>query len=125
MSRDLLGPSLLNGKVDMIAAMVTVRPELEAIAAFSEPTAWAMAFEAWASARKSACSLCCRMVPSSRPRDFGTMKIGAVAVPTSTGLRAADYAYALAESRARVLIVDGSVWAEVAPALARQAQHHT
>ena len=38
MSRDLLGPSLLNGKIDMIAAMVTVRPELEAIAAFTEPT---------------------------------------------------------------------------------------
>jgi membrane-bound lytic murein transglycosylase MltF len=38
MSRDLLGPALLNGKVDMIAAMVTVRPELEAIADFSEPT---------------------------------------------------------------------------------------
>ena len=38
MSRDLLAPSLLNGKVDMVAAMVTVRPELEAIAAFSEPT---------------------------------------------------------------------------------------
>ena len=38
MSRDLLRPSLLKGKVDMIAAMVTVRPELEAIAAFSEPT---------------------------------------------------------------------------------------
>src|SRR6476619_8512707 len=38
MSRDLLAPSLLKGKVDMIAAMVTVRPELEALAAFSEPT---------------------------------------------------------------------------------------
>jgi membrane-bound lytic murein transglycosylase MltF len=38
MSRDLLAPSLLKGQVDMIAAMVTVRPELEAIAAFSEPT---------------------------------------------------------------------------------------
>ena len=38
MSRDLLSPSLLNGKVDMVAAMVTIRPELEAIAAFSEPT---------------------------------------------------------------------------------------
>src|SRR3954452_21379400 len=35
MSRDLLAPSLVQGKVDMIAAMVTVRPELEAIAAFS------------------------------------------------------------------------------------------
>ena len=38
MSRDLLAPSLLQGKIDMVAAMVTVRPELEAIAAFSEPT---------------------------------------------------------------------------------------
>ena len=38
MSRDQLPPALLNGKVDMIAAMVTVRPELEAVAAFSEPT---------------------------------------------------------------------------------------
>ena len=52
---------------------------------------------------------------------FGTMKIGAVAVPTSTSLRAADYAYALAESRARVVIVHGSAWGEVAAALARQA----
>ena len=38
MSRDVLGPSLLQGKIDMIAAMVTVRPELEAVAAFTEPT---------------------------------------------------------------------------------------
>ena len=38
MSRDLLSPSLLNGTVDMVAAMVTIRPELEAIAAFSKPT---------------------------------------------------------------------------------------
>lgn len=38
MSRDLLGSSLLNGKVDMVAAMVTVTPEAEALAAFSEPT---------------------------------------------------------------------------------------
>jgi membrane-bound lytic murein transglycosylase MltF len=38
MSRDQLAPSLLQGKVDMIAAMVTVRPELEALAAFSDPT---------------------------------------------------------------------------------------
>jgi membrane-bound lytic murein transglycosylase MltF len=38
MSRDLLASSLLQGKVDMIAAMVTVRPELEAIASFSDPT---------------------------------------------------------------------------------------
>jgi membrane-bound lytic murein transglycosylase MltF len=38
MSRDQLYPALADGKVDMIAAMVTVRPELEALAAFSEPT---------------------------------------------------------------------------------------
>ena len=38
MSRDQLGPALLGGKVDMVAAMVTVRPELEKQALFSEPT---------------------------------------------------------------------------------------
>ena len=38
MSRDQLHPALAIGKVDMVAAMVTVRPELEKLAAFSEPT---------------------------------------------------------------------------------------
>jgi membrane-bound lytic murein transglycosylase MltF len=38
MSRDQLHPALASGKVDMVAAMVTVRPELEKLAAFSEPT---------------------------------------------------------------------------------------
>jgi membrane-bound lytic murein transglycosylase MltF len=38
LSRDLLLTALLDGRVDMVAAMVTVRPELEAVAAFSEPT---------------------------------------------------------------------------------------
>jgi membrane-bound lytic murein transglycosylase MltF len=38
MSRDQLYPALAGGKVDMVAAMVTVRPELEKVAAFSEPT---------------------------------------------------------------------------------------
>ena len=38
MSRDQLSSALLGGKVDMVAAMVTVRPELEKMAAFSEPT---------------------------------------------------------------------------------------
>src|SRR6188768_3499405 len=38
MPRDQLAPALLNGKVDMVAAMVTVRPELEKVAAFSTPT---------------------------------------------------------------------------------------
>ena len=38
MSREQLYPALSTGKVDMVAAMVTVRPELEKLAAFSEPT---------------------------------------------------------------------------------------
>jgi len=38
MPRNLLGPALRDGKIDMVAAMVTVRPELEALAAFSVPT---------------------------------------------------------------------------------------
>ncbi len=38
MSRDQLYPALSSGKIDMVAAMVTVRPELEKLAAFSDPT---------------------------------------------------------------------------------------
>ena len=38
MSRDQLYPALASGKMDMVAAMVTVRPELEKLAAFSTPT---------------------------------------------------------------------------------------
>ncbi len=38
MPRGQLYPALASGKVDMVAAMVTVRPELEKLAAFSEPT---------------------------------------------------------------------------------------
>jgi membrane-bound lytic murein transglycosylase MltF len=38
MSRDQLYPALSTGKVDLVAAMVTVRPELEKLVAFSEPT---------------------------------------------------------------------------------------
>jgi benzoate-CoA ligase len=52
---------------------------------------------------------------------FGVMKIGAVAVPTSTAARTADYDYFLRESRARILIVHSTLFAEVAPAL--DAQH--
>jgi len=51
---------------------------------------------------------------------FGVMKIGAVAIPTSTALRSEDYAYFLAESRAKVLVVHDSLYAQVAPALAHQ-----
>ena len=39
MSRDQLYPALASGKVDMVAAMVTVRPELEKLAAFSDADA--------------------------------------------------------------------------------------
>ena len=38
MSRNQLYPALASGKIDMVAAMVTVRPELEKLAAFSNPT---------------------------------------------------------------------------------------
>jgi membrane-bound lytic murein transglycosylase MltF len=38
LSRDQLAPALLNGKVDLLAAMLTVTPERRAQAAFSEPT---------------------------------------------------------------------------------------
>jgi membrane-bound lytic murein transglycosylase MltF len=38
MSRDQLYPALTSGKVDMVAAMVTVTPERETLVAFSEPT---------------------------------------------------------------------------------------
>jgi benzoate-CoA ligase len=48
---------------------------------------------------------------------FGAMKAGAVAVPTSTALRSADYAYFLSESRARAAVVHSSIIPEFAPAL--------
>ena len=38
MPRDQLFPALLSGKVDLVAAMLTVTPEREAVVAFSEPT---------------------------------------------------------------------------------------
>jgi membrane-bound lytic murein transglycosylase MltF len=38
MSRDQLYPALSTGRVDMVAAMVTVSPELEGLVSFSEPT---------------------------------------------------------------------------------------
>ena len=51
---------------------------------------------------------------------FGAMKIGAVAVPTSTALRADDYAYFLADSRAKIAIVHSTLLSEFRPALASQ-----
>ncbi|HTA46278.1 MAG TPA: benzoate-CoA ligase family protein [Bryobacteraceae bacterium] len=56
-------------------------------------------------------------IPEFAAAWFGTMKVGGVAVPTSTALRRSDYAYFLAESRARIAIVDSSLIHEFAPAL--------
>ena len=44
---------------------------------------------------------------------WGAMKIGAVPVPVNTMMRAADYAYFLNDSRARVLVVSDVLWPEV------------
>ena len=51
---------------------------------------------------------------------FGTMKIGAVAVPSSTALRASDYAHFVEESRARIAIVHSTLLAEFEQALSGQ-----
>ena len=59
-------------------------------------------------------------IPEFAAAYFGTMKIGAVAVPSSTALRASDYAYFLQESRARIAIVHSTLLAEFGPALSGQ-----
>jgi len=51
---------------------------------------------------------------------FGTMKIGAVAVPTSTALRANDYAAFLEDSRAKVAIVHSTLLPQFQPAVSGQ-----
>ena len=40
---------------------------------------------------------------------FGAIKIGSVAVPTNTAVRAGDYAYFLENSRARIAIVHSTL----------------
>jgi len=59
-------------------------------------------------------------IPEFAAAYFGTMKIGAVAVPTSTALRTSDYAYFLQESRASIAIVHSTLLAEFGPALSEQ-----
>ena len=59
-------------------------------------------------------------IPEFAAAYFGVMSMGAVAVPTSTALRASDYAYFLEESRARIAIVHSTVFAEFGPALVGQ-----
>lgn len=51
---------------------------------------------------------------------FGTMKIGAVVVPTSTAMRTNDYAYFLEETRARIAIVHSTLLSEISPVLPGQ-----
>ena len=48
---------------------------------------------------------------------FGVIKIGAIAVPTNTALRFAEYAYLLDESKATALIVHSTVADQVEPIL--------
>src|SRR5260370_21162509 len=50
---------------------------------------------------------------------LAAMKIGAVAVPCNSLFRAADYAYFLEESRARVLVTARSVLERIGPALSQ------
>ena len=51
---------------------------------------------------------------------FGAMKIGAVAVPTNTAVRAGDYAYFLEDSRARIAIVHSTLLPEFQAGLSGQ-----
>ncbi len=46
---------------------------------------------------------------------FGAVKIGAVAVPLNTALRPQDYLYMLNDSRARILVAEPDLWAQIAP----------
>ncbi len=48
---------------------------------------------------------------------FGTMKMGAIAVPTSTLLAASEVEYLASDSGAKVLITDKSMWSELEEAI--------
>ena len=48
---------------------------------------------------------------------WGTIKIGAVPIPTNTVMRTADYVYFLRDSRAKVAVVSAPLLAEAGPAL--------
>lgn len=57
---------------------------------------------------------------------LGAVRIGAIVIPVNTFLRAADYAYMLADSKAKVIFVSDGTFDEVAPALSRpgvEVQH--
>lgn len=55
---------------------------------------------------------------------FAVMKVGAVAVPTTSFGRTTDYDYFLRESRARILIVHATAFGEIAPVLSQQRDLH-
>jgi len=59
-------------------------------------------------------------VPEFAVAYFGAMKIGAVAVPTNTALRAEDYAYLLEDSGAKIAIVHSTLLSEFRPVLSGQ-----
>jgi benzoate-CoA ligase len=59
-------------------------------------------------------------IPEFAAAYFGAIKIGAVAVPTSTALRRGDYAYFLEESRAKIAVVHSTVLDEFGPGTAGQ-----
>jgi benzoate-CoA ligase len=61
-------------------------------------------------------------IPEFAAAYFGTIKVGAVAVPTSTALRAADYTYFLEECEAKVAIVHSSLLPEFGPAALTRPQ---
>jgi len=44
---------------------------------------------------------------------FGTIKIGAVALPLNTMMRTADYVYLLNDSRAKVLVIHAALWSSI------------
>ena len=46
---------------------------------------------------------------------FGGVKIGAAPIPLNTQLRPQDYQYVLNDSRARALIAEADLWAQIAP----------
>ena len=61
--------------------------------------------------------LLARDTPSFYIGFLGTIRVGAVVIPTNTFLRSADYGYMLADSGSKVVIVADSAMSEVEPAL--------
>jgi benzoate-CoA ligase len=63
--------------------------------------------------------MCCVDAPEFLGTFWGSIKIGAVPIPTNTLMRTADYVYFLCDSRAKVAVVSASLMAEVGPALSQ------